>query len=388
MDDDASIVQTNKGVMAGVTLVLFSVLLIAIGANVQRLALRDIPPEARVCGCLSARTMGWFGGLCIYFFANVLYTLGLVYAPASLCATLVAAIIPVNALTSFLILGEVLQLVDVQGGLFITAGILVASYAAPYTAVSYSAADLNALLLAPDSLALLGGLCAVAALLAVAVLLFEWSREDGGRAAASGLEGGGAPVSASATSCLGGTMPFAYPVVVGLLESMVQVFQKGGSSMAVLTAAGDSQMSDPTFWGVVVCWVSFSAAVVWWLRKGLANLAANRMLPIEYGTFTATSVLAGLVVYNEAKYVSSAHRWMMAGGVVLVVIGCGLVGGRRAARCSRCTSDDEEGLASAHEAAERREEQLMRQHLQEHLLPAAVKRSDAVVPARGRNGLT
>ena len=89
--------------MAGVTLVLFSVLLIAIGANVQRLALRDIPPEARVCGCLSARTMGWFGGLCIYFFANVLYTLGLVYAPASLCATLVAAIIPVNALTSFLI---------------------------------------------------------------------------------------------------------------------------------------------------------------------------------------------------------------------------------------------------------------------------------------------
>ena len=35
-------------------------------------------------------------------------------------------------------------------------------------------------------------------------------------------------------------MPFAYPVVVGLLESMVQVFQKGGSSMAVLTAAGAS----------------------------------------------------------------------------------------------------------------------------------------------------
>ena len=41
-----------------------------------------------------------------------------------------AAIVPVNALTSRLILGETLELVDIQGGIFIFAGIGIVSYGA------------------------------------------------------------------------------------------------------------------------------------------------------------------------------------------------------------------------------------------------------------------
>lgn len=78
-------------VYIGMVLVLAAVLFIAIGANVQRYALRYVDPKLRLCGCLSRRSLTWFGGLSIYFFANVLYTFGLVYAPATLCATLFAA---------------------------------------------------------------------------------------------------------------------------------------------------------------------------------------------------------------------------------------------------------------------------------------------------------
>ena len=146
--------------------------------------------------------------------------------------------------------------------------------------------------------------------------------------------------SSSTKSCLASAMPFAYPVVVGLLESLVQVFQKGGSSMIALTVAGTSQLGDDTFWYVMSAWVLCSVAVVFWLRKGLENIAANRMLPIEYGTFTAASVLAGLVIYDEVRFVSAAHRGVMAAGVLLVSAGCALVGSRRALRCEcsvRCT---------------------------------------------------
>ena len=35
--------------------------------------------------------------------------------------------------------------------------------------------------------------------------------------------------------------------------------------------------------------------VIWWLRKGLERLEASRLLPVEYGTVTATSVPAASV---------------------------------------------------------------------------------------------
>ena len=42
--------------------------------------------------------------------------------------------------------------------------------------------------------------------------------------------------------------------------------------------------------------------------------------------------MAGLVVYDEAQYVSTEHRALMAAGVALVALGCAFVGSRRALR--------------------------------------------------------
>ena len=302
-----------------------SVVLISVGASLQRYALSRIDPELHWCSCISVRTVSWLGGLTVYFFANVLYTIALVYAPASLCATLMATIVPINAAVSRLILGEVLHLVDVQGGAAITVGISLAAYAAPYTASSYDADALEELVLRPGSLCLLGTLAALIVVLACAVLSHEtWG---------------------STSSVLAVAMPFCYPIVIGLLESYVQLAQKGGSSMMALTLGGESQLESPVFVVVMAMWVLSSLLVVWWLRKGLRKLEASRLLPIEYGAFTSSSVLAGLVVYDEAQYVSQEHRVVMACGVTLVIAGCAFVGTRRAVRCQvrwRWTSDEME----------------------------------------------
>uniref|UniRef100_A0A7S4MVH9 Uncharacterized protein n=1 Tax=Prymnesium polylepis TaxID=72548 RepID=A0A7S4MVH9_9EUKA len=122
-----------------------------------------------------------------------------------------------------------------------------------------------------------------------------------------------------------------------MIEALVQIAQKGGASMLALTLSGESQLGHATLYVVVGWWAGASLMTVWWLRKALHALEASRVLPIEYGTFTATSVLLGLIVYDEAKWVSTTNRWLMAIGISIIVGGCALVGGRRPIRISSLT---------------------------------------------------
>ena len=90
-----------------------------------------------------------------------------------------------------------------------------------------------------------------------------------------------------------------------------------------------SQLCHATFWLVLLAWALLSVGVIFWLRKGLKRLEASRLLPIEYGTVTATSVLGGLMLYQEAAAVPRFNLAMMGGGIVLICGGCALVGQRK-----------------------------------------------------------
>jgi len=111
----------------------------------------------------------------------------------------------------------------------------------------------------------------------------------------------------------------------------VQMCMKGGSSMLYLTLFPPykSQLCHSTFWLVVLAWALISVLVIFWLRKGLERLPASRLLPVEYGTVTATSVLGGLMLYQEATTVSVFNLAMMGVGIGLICGGCALVGKRK-----------------------------------------------------------
>ena len=145
----------------------------------------------------------------------------------------------------------------------------------------------------------------------------------------------------------------------------MQVFQKGGTQLLAqgLGSGGLEEAHAVTVDLMLGGWALTSVAVVYWLRKGLNALPASRLLPIEYGTFTATSVLAGLVCYQEARFLREGHLQLMAVGMGLVLAGCALVGSRRAVRV-RCTTDEEE------------EQEHAPGRLEQRLLPKDAARSD------------
>ncbi len=138
--------------------------------------------------------------------------------------------------------------------------------------------------------------------------------------------GSDAPLS---HSWLRSLMPFAYPIAVGLFETGVQMAMKGGSSMLLLSFSGDSQLCHPLFWVVLLAWALLAVGAIIWLRKGLRHLPATRLLPVEYGTVSSASVLGGLLLYEEADLVSSRDLGLMMLGILLVCVGCGLVGRRK-----------------------------------------------------------
>ena len=55
------------------------------------------------------------------------------------------------------------------------------------------------------------------------------------------------------------------------------------------------------FYAFLTAWALLSVAAIWWLRKGLLFLEVTRLLPIEYGVVTCTSVIGGLVIYQEHR---------------------------------------------------------------------------------------
>ena len=70
-------------------------------------------------------------------------------------------------------------------------------------------------------------------------------------------------------------------------------------------------------------------AQVWWLRKALLHLEVSRQLPVEYGTVSTISVLGFLIFFREGQYVTAEQGAAIAGGIALIVLGCGLIGSRR-----------------------------------------------------------
>lgn len=98
--------------------------------------------------------------------------------------------------------------------------------------------------------------------------------------------------------------------------------------MLSLSLYGESQLGHFAFWAICLAWTVLSIAAIWWLRKGLLHLPASRLLPVEYGCVTATSVLGGLILFREHQYVPAESLGWMGFGLVLICIGCALVGRR------------------------------------------------------------
>jgi len=278
---DPGEVENDAGWAAvGVVLCELAVFMIALGSDVQRYALTVIEPERRCFGRFSLQNTLWLVGLLTYFGGNGVFVAALGLAPASLCAALMATVVVANALISRVLLKEQLERCDYHGGALIMLGIAVTAAFAPYTSIEYTAGAVGSLIVHPAGLTYLLTLVCfffcimflvlrdekrerehahklecelrVSSAQSRAAAALELSSSAGsagpgaGGAAGGGAgggaggaaggaagdaspgrgAGGGAELVAERNSRLHALMPFCYPVLIGTLETLVQMCMK------------------------------------------------------------------------------------------------------------------------------------------------------------------
>ena len=123
---------------------------------------------------------------------------------------------------------------------------------------------------------------------------------------------------------------------------------------ATCRADGHSQVCYAIFWVVASSLLVLFGAQVIWLRKALLHLEVTRVLPVEYGTVTTLSVLGSLVLFQEHTLLTPPRLAAVFAGIVLILLGCALVGSRTAPLPCGRSGIAQAGSSSAVQVARRR----------------------------------
>ena len=355
----------SGAVAVGIVLAVAASFGIALGTNIQRLGLAVVGPRGERCSCagrdccVSRGTFVWGCGWLVYGFGGgVCYTIAVAFAPATLCAALLCTIVIFNGVISRLLLGEELRAHDYHGGVLILSGIALSQAFGPTSNVDMTAPELLETLGKLGSAMILVLMSVATLALAAIILLDEAKRRAVGRcpddtgdkeASREGLElataSEASAAAAAATAERDGIVStayaathiersgfraalvcFAYPAMVGMIEGFQQIFLVSLSRLLYLTLEGRSQLCFAIFWLLGVGLFALVLAQIWWLRKALLVLEVSRVLPIEYGVTTLTSMLASLFVLGELEFVPGAGATFIVLGMILILAGCLLIG--------------------------------------------------------------
>ena len=349
----------NFRFMKGMAMILLSSFLYASGIVIQRKALmqpllnranrrRTDHTGATLVRRLEAYSnLVWLGGLFVYMIANVFYTMALNYAPQSICAALFSTVLIWNAVIATYVLGEKTTRFDVAGYALIMLGITVTSAHLPHTEITYDGADLWQLTQQPLALTYLAATSGAVVLLTLGISVFEKRYPD------IDLDLPPPAILLSAT--------LAYPTLLAIYESIVQLCLKGGSNMLylmifcipsplipTLPAAckgkqGAELLKVPMFYAVMGLGTFVSLMILVWLRKGYKRFDATQMLPVQNGVLVSSSVFGGLMFYQDYHRVlcplvndpypcsqeQQAGLWYAGGGIAVTMSGIGFMFGAR-----------------------------------------------------------
>jgi uncharacterized membrane protein len=319
--------------LKGILLCELAAFTLALSMNLQRFAL-SVSDEWFIDKKWRTRNSLWSLGLLLYATANVFYVCALSFAPLALMSALFATVLVFNALLAQLLGREELNMHDYVGLSIIVVGVAACGYAGPSDTCVYSVETIESLMRQPSGFAYMCTTSVTIFIAIVIVVRFEslhpdfglLNVEDSGDSeteeskhplGALDSQGGSSPtkaqgvsariVSISDTEAFIGVdvaerdvspqkrqmMTLVYPMVLALLEALVQVFLKALSSILLLhfnevqgTAqelaelqpdscpanptrdpATQSQLRDVRFWTVVGMLILCTTMVVYWLRK-------------------------------------------------------------------------------------------------------------------------
>lgn len=126
------------------------------------------------------------------------------------------------------------------------------------------------------------------------------------------------PAPREAPRWLTGLMVFLYPGALGLDESVADCGVRAFSAMLV---SGVEPWGEGVFWLMLVVGVTCACATSVWLAAVYRTYETTVALPIEYGALNVCSVMAGLLFYDEARYMSRWQLGLVLGGTGIVMLG-------------------------------------------------------------------
>eukprot|EP01052_Picozoa_sp_SAG31_P009014 SAG31_NODE_465_length_15313_cov_10.762390_12_plen_403_part_00 len=229
----------------------------------------------------------WFGGFSLWGMGNAVYTLGLNYAALALMMSMFDTVLVFNALLANWFLQEKITRWDITGWTFIGIGIGFCACFMPKKNHDVSADQLLMLTLQGPAVLYEVVVCGTIIGLTAAIQIYERTYPIG---------------AADEPPTVKLAARLAYPTVLALYESLIQLCLKGVSNMLSETILkANNQLTNWKFWLVFSVMGAFVLAVMFWMRKGYGRFEAVNMLPVQMAVLTTATVIGGLMFYQEYK---------------------------------------------------------------------------------------
>jgi len=345
---------------------------LALAMSVQRFALTTTPPVPVLCLELPQFTV-WFMGLVIYWVANGLFAVALIFAPLALLGAIFTTLLVWNLFFGWYLLGEQVTMIKAIGAGVIMVGVSLIGIATPGgIPVEYSQAQAEAFIKDSTGAAYLTILILVVVVCIVIIAIFERTyplpKEDTPQtsmidrllklnglsvyegdqvvsmAAFAGASSGLANVSknlesdglaaiskkitikqhllsnADTPDWMNTVMGIIYPGSLGLDEGIGHLAMK--CFMALLATCGDNgECGSGILWGMIFMWLVSSLGTLWWLRTVFRRYDVTQALPIEYGAVMACDALSAIVFYKEDAFMEGWQLGLTLVGVFVIIIG-------------------------------------------------------------------
>jgi len=167
------IMSTAGEVVFGVVLAAIGACCLALAMSVQRYALKTPPPVRFLFGSELGQFWVWFCGLVVYWVANGLFAVSLIYAPLALLGAIFTTLLVWNLLFGRLLLDEHITKIKASGAMLIMVGVALIGVATPTVPTDYSVELVESFLKDTEGLVYLFTLVIIVLLSVVAIAIFE-----------------------------------------------------------------------------------------------------------------------------------------------------------------------------------------------------------------------
>jgi len=166
------IMSSSEEVFLGVVLAAIGACCLALAMSVQRYGLKT-PPPVPFLGCHLGQFWVWFSGLLIYWVANGLFAVSLIYAPLALLGAIFTTLLVWNLLFGWLLLGETITVIKSVGATLIMVGVALIGIATPTVPNDYSVALVESYLNDTVGAIYLGTLISIVFICVIGIAFFE-----------------------------------------------------------------------------------------------------------------------------------------------------------------------------------------------------------------------